>query len=257
MAGMKISIVTPTFNSSQYIEDTLKSIHSQRGATFEHIVVDGLSKDNTVEIALKYNAQIICEKDHGQSDAINKGLRIVSGEIHAWQNADDLYSEGTLKTVADFFAMNPDVDFVYGDYQLIDQDGKWICDVYPIEWSKWLFAHGRFCPLQPTVFWRSKVTQAIGLLDTNLHYCMDVDFFSRAINAGFKFRKIPKILGQFRVHMHSKTQNPENRARVRNEYRKVLATHFNYNTLDLVLFNFFQYRSRIASVVKQRLLKRL
>jgi len=195
---MKISIVTPTYNSENYVQQTLDSIHNQSYKNIEHIVVDGLSTDKTLDIVKSYpQIKWTSEKDNGQSHAINKGFRMATGDIFAWQNADDIYCENALETVVNFFTNNPDVDVVYGSYKLIDSEGNWICDVNPIEWNEWLFAHGRFVPLQPTVFWRKRVADEVGTLNEELHYCMDVDFFARAVKRGFRFAKIPAVIGAF------------------------------------------------------------
>lgn len=255
---MKISIITPTFNSARYIKETIDSIQQQSYTNFEHIIVDGDSKDDTMEIIRSYQGiQFLSERDTGQSNAINKGLRMATGDILAWQNADDLYSKDTFKIVVDYFNDNPSVDIVYGNYQLIDSESKWICNVYPIEWNKWMFSHGRFCPLQPTVFWRKKVSDQVGLLNESLHYCMDVDFFSRIVNEGFTFSRISEILGQFRVHTLSKTQNKLNESKVAREYKDVLAANFDFKFIDNVAFTFFQWRSRFAKTIKQKFLKKM
>ena len=253
---MLISIITPVYNGEKYIRETIESIANQSYKNFEHIVIDACSKDNTLEIIKEYtHLKYLSEIDNGQSDAINKGLKMAKGDILAWQNADDTYFPDTFETVVNFFKEHRDVDIVYGYYQLIAEDSKWICDVYPIEWNKWMFAHGRFCPLQPTVFWRKKVTETVGQLDEKLHYCMDVDFFSRAINKGFNFQRISKMIGKFRVHSNSKTQNKDNDKKVYAEYKNVLATNFNFNSIDSLFFEFFQFRAKITSIVKQKLLK--
>jgi glycosyltransferase involved in cell wall biosynthesis len=197
---MKFSIITPSYNSEKFIEATIKSIHSQQGAEIEHIVMDGASKDGTVEILKRYpQIQWVSEKDKGQSDALNKGFARATGDIFAWQNADDLYLPGAFETVAKLFASRPEVDFVYGGYQIIDVDGKWICDVHGQDWNAWKFRHGRFVPVQPAVFWRRRVHEQAGPLNVALHYCMDVDFYSRASKT-FRFHHIPELLGK---------QNPE------------------------------------------------
>jgi glycosyltransferase involved in cell wall biosynthesis len=254
---MKFSIVTPAFRSGAYIEATIKSIAEQSYRDFEHIVMDGGSQDGTVDILKRHpHIQWVSEKDKGQSDAINKGFRKTTGDILAWQNADDLYLPGAFETVARVFRENPGVDVVYGDYQLIRADGSWLCDVHPIDWNLWKFAHGRFVPLQPTTFWRRRVYEALGDLDSDLHYCMDVDFFARAA-AKFTFMRIPELLGQFRTHDESKTHNRDNARKVKNEHRAVLARNFRYGALDHALFEFFHRRSRLAYLVKRKLLKRL
>ncbi|PRY12310.1 GT2 family glycosyltransferase [Pontibacter ummariensis] len=253
---MKISIITPTYNSEAYIKATLDSIHEQTYKNFEHVLVDGLSNDRTLDIVASYeNITVISEKDNGQSDAINKGLKLVKGDILAWQNGDDLYFPDTFQTVVDYFTSHPDIDVVYGHYQMIDNQGQWICDVRPVEWNSWLFSHGRFCPVQPTVFWRRRVTEKVGLLDESLFFCMDVDFYAKAVLNGFRFSRIPKMLGQFRVHEESKTQNKNNRTKHYKEYKKVMSQHFSYKPLDYVAFDFFQKRAQLAAVVKQNFLK--
>jgi glycosyltransferase involved in cell wall biosynthesis len=253
---MKISIVTPTYNSEKYVRQTLDSIHNQSYKNIEHIVVDGLSTDRTLEIVKSYpQIEWISEKDNGQSEAINKGLRRATGDILAWQNADDIYCEDAIQTVVDFFTKRPEVDVVYGYYQLMDSESNWINDVYPIEWSRWRFAHGRFVPLQPTVFWRKEVTERVGLLDEKLHYCMDVDFFAKAVKHGFCFARIPSILGAFRVHDQSKTQNKLNEKKVSAEYKSVLVSHFNYRWFDFILFDFFKWRAKLGKYIKIKLFK--
>lgn len=252
---MKFSIITPSYNSGKYIDETIRSIHSQENAEIEHIIMDGGSKDGTLDIIRKYpQIKWVSEKDNGQSDALNKGFARCTGDILAWQNADDLYLPGAFQKVESFFENHPDIDLVYGDYQLVQQDGTRICDVHPIEWSEWKFAHGRFVPMQPATFWRRSVHEKVGPLDQNLHYCMDVDFFSRAAKH-FRFARIPSTLGQFRVHEESKTQNTVNGRKVKAEHEMVLARNFDYSSIDHALFNFFWIRSKLARKVKERWLK--
>lgn len=252
---MRFSIITPSFNSARFIEATIASIESQDYPDVEHIVMDGGSTDGTADILRRHSRiQWVSEKDEGQSDALNKGFARCTGEILAWQNADDLYAPGAFRAVADFFRDNPFIDLVYGYYQNIAEDGSWICDVRPREWNLWQFAHGRFVPMQPTVFWRRRVHKTVGPLDRDLHYCMDVDFFARAAKI-FRFARIPKLLGQFRFHDASKTQNWFNKRKVRDEYRAVLARQFNYGPIDHILFTWFEARGRLASQVKQRWLR--
>lgn len=248
---MKISIITPSYNSQPYIENTIESIKNQSYSNFEHIVIDGLSKDSTVEVIKKYpHIHWISEADNGQSNAINKGFRIASGDILAWQNADDLYLPETFEIVAKTFANNPEVDVIYGNYQIIDVEGNFVCNVKAVDWNPWLFKHGRFVPMQPTTFWRRRVYDLVGDLDENLQYCMDIDFFCRAVSKRAKFLRVDKCLGQFRVHPASKTSNSINRSSVYQERKQVLAKHFNYSWIDSLYFDLFWYRGKIARFIK-------
>lgn len=253
---MKFSIIVPVYNGEKYIQETLDSIFTQSYENYEVILMDAVSSDSTLEIAAKYDMlKIISEKDNGQSDAINKGFKIATGDILAWQNADDTYLPNCFEEVADYFQKNPEVSLVYGYYELIDENSKWICDVKPIGWNEWLFKHGRFCPVQPTVFWRRNVYETVGELDTSLNYCMDVDLYAR-ISKRFKVQLLPKVLGKFRVHQESKTQNSYNKSVVRGEYLKVLSRNFHFNITDRMLFNLFQKRADVASVIKRKWLKK-
>lgn len=253
---MRISIISPSFNSGQFIRETLDSIHNQTYTNFEHIIIDSCSTDNTSEIIKDFgNVTFVSERDTGQTEALNKGFNLSRGEILAWQNADDLYLPGTFKKVVQFFQENANVDIVYGYYKLIDENGKWICDVKPVEWDVWKFKHFRFVPMQPTVFWRRRVYETIGDLNESLNYTMDLDMFAKAVNAGFNFKLLPEFLGEFRVHRNSKTQNKNNRVDIKRETLQVLRVNFDYNILNTLIFYFFYHRSELASVLKRRFFK--
>jgi len=250
---MKISIVTPTYNSGKYLLSTLDSIHNQSYKELENIVYDGQSNDETLEILQSYKAPLdwVSEDDNGQSDAINKGFEKVTGDIVAWQNADDLYEPDTFQYISEYFKDNPNVGLIYGGYKEIDEDGKHICTVHTKPWNVSNFKRGRFCPVQPTVFWRKSVLDKVGKLNLDLHYCMDVDFYSRTFKEGFIIKGIDKVLGSFRVHNESKTQNKSNRLRHKREYLHVLSNHFTYNFIDRLIFEFYYLRSQLAVKVKR------
>jgi len=122
---LKFSVITPSFNQGEYIEQTIQSVLDQDYANFEHFVIDGGSTDQTISILNKYpHIQWISEKDKGQSDALNKGFKMAKGDIIAWINSDDWYETGAFKAVAKFFIQNPDKDIVMGDCNLIDDKGN-------------------------------------------------------------------------------------------------------------------------------------
>jgi glycosyltransferase involved in cell wall biosynthesis len=205
----KISIITPSYNQGEYIEETIQSVISQEYPNYEYIVIDGGSKDNTVEILTQYYDKIdfwISEADKGQSEAINKGLQKAKGEILAYLNSDDVYTKYTLEKVADYFIKNPDVDMIYGDIELIDQNSKVLNIKREIRFDKRM-AHfigfGLIVP-QPAAFWRKSISDKIGLFDENNHFTMDQNYWYK-ISKFFTIKHIPIVLSKFRIHQTSKT----------------------------------------------------
>lgn len=205
----KFSIVTPSFNQDKYIEATIKSVLSQNYPNLEYIIVDGGSTDKSVEIIQKYEPYLswwVSEKDRGQAEAINKGLKKASGDIVAWINSDDCYIPGAFRFVAQFFVDNPQIDMVYGDAEIIDGAGSFIMHrkelPFDITMAR-LISFGILIP-QPAVFWRRKIFESVGYLNENLHYALDSDYWSR-IAEKHEIRHIPINLAQARYHADSKT----------------------------------------------------
>src|SRR6185369_4233383 len=118
----KISIVTPSFNQAPFLERTIQSVLDQGYENLEYIIIDGGSKDGSVDIIRKYSSRLaywVSEPDSGQSDAINKGLRSASGDWLAWQNSDDVYYPGAFASLARAAAAHPDAGLITGDMAMI------------------------------------------------------------------------------------------------------------------------------------------
>jgi glycosyltransferase involved in cell wall biosynthesis len=228
MSKLKISIVIPSHNAARFIDETIQSILKQRYPNVECIVVDGGSNDGTLDILKRYEGRIrwISEKDEGQSDAINKGLRLASGDINAYICADDIYEAGCFQKVADFFGKNPHVMWAYGKCRVIDEDGSEIHRPIISYFDSWRrrYSYNRllmidFIP-QPAVFWRKELVHKIGLFDINEHLAMDYEYWLRAgarYDPGFiprapsfkEFNESLKTSQAGIVHCHKVCQFPQ------------------------------------------------
>jgi glycosyltransferase involved in cell wall biosynthesis len=203
---MKVSIVTPSYNQGQFIERTLQSVASQSGAEIEHVVFDGGSTDNTVDVLKSFTPAVrwVSKKDKGQTDAVNQGIRATDGEIIGWLNSDDVYYAGAIERVVAFFERNPDVDVVYGLADHIDLDDVAFED-YPTEpWNLERLKETCFI-CQPALFLRRRVVEQYGLLDESLNYCMDYAYWLRLGKAGVRFALLPEKLAGSRLYADNKT----------------------------------------------------
>lgn len=208
---MKISIVTPSLNQGLFVEEAILSVVNQGYEDYEHIIVDGGSQDNTLDILKKYSftnkkIQWISEPDRGQSDALNKGFRMATGNIIGWLNADDRYLPGCFDVLIDFFHNNPEVDVVYGDYRFIDEKGEVIRCRKEIDFdiSILKYLHVLYIPSTAT-FFRRRIVDEGNFLREDFHYAMDYEFFLRLALKGYKFMHIPKYFSDFRWHRESKS----------------------------------------------------
>ena len=212
---MKISIVTPSLNQGKFIERTILSVLSQKGDfDLEYIIVDGGSTDNSLDIIRRYEHSLrwVSEKDQGQSDAINKGFEMASGDILAWLNSDDTYTSGALATVAEAYRQGP-FKWCFGNCKNIDEQDREIRKLitrYKIFESK-RYSCRRLLSKdfisQPAVFFTRNVYQEVGPLDVNCHYSMDYDCWLR-IGKKYSPLYIDKFLANFRWQRGSK--NSEN-----------------------------------------------
>jgi glycosyltransferase involved in cell wall biosynthesis len=221
----KLSIVTPSYNQGRFIERTIESVLSQQlQDSFEYMVLDGGSQDETVSILRKYNMRLswVSEKDGGQADAVNRGLARASGEIVGWVNSDDIYYPGAFRTVCEAFDSDPALDVVYGDANHIDENDQ-VLEPYPTEdhdFSR-LLDTCYFC--QPAVFFRKTAVDRFGPLNPRLHYCMDYEYWIRLAAAGARFSRVKGVLAGSRLYAQNKTLG--SRVRVHKEINDMLRLH--------------------------------
>lgn len=207
----KITVITPTLNQCDYIEQTIHSVLSQNYPNLEYIVMDGGSTDSTLEILKKYEGRLhwISEKDRGQSHAINKGLRMASGEVVAFLNSDDYYEPGALLKVGKFFKGHPEAGWLTGKCRTLNSEGKEIRKLITLYKNFWLKTKSYQVLLvlnyisQPATFWRKNVIDAVGEFDETLRYAMDYDYSLR-VGSQFKLWILDDTLASFRIHPSSK-----------------------------------------------------
>lgn len=213
-----ISIITPSYNQGQFIEETIRSVLLQCYPNLEYIIIDGGSTDNSVEIIKKYDKWItywVSEPDRGQAHGINKGLERATGEILAYLNSDDYYLPGTLWKVAEHWCQFPQTDLIHGRCRYVNEQGDKIgeqfgnitrfdeiIDLWDVWWKQRQF-------VQPEVFWTKRITDKVGLFREELFYAMDYDYWCRILNGGGIVGTIKEELSCFRFTSHQKSTHKE------------------------------------------------
>jgi glycosyltransferase involved in cell wall biosynthesis len=220
----RVSIVTPSFNQAQFLEQTMRSILGQDYPEIEYIVIDGGSTDGSVELIRRHERELaywVSERDSGQSAAINKGFARATGEILAWVNSDDLLAPSAVRLAVAFLADDAQVGLIYGDRLHIDARGNVIGinrmpAYYPV-----MLRRNITLP-QETVFFRRDAFHRAGGLDETLKFSMDFDLWCRMAKVT-SLRHIPAFLGLFREHDESKSMNA---AVYEREHEEVFARYF-------------------------------
>lgn len=241
----RIAIVTPSFNQGHFLRATIDSVLDQAYPRLFYHVQDGASADETVNILKGYGKRVSwqSEADDGQADAINRGFKDVDCDIMAYLNSDDTLLPGALACIAGFFEQRPDIDFVYGHRIFIDHAGSEIGRaIFPAHNGEALKYAG-YVP-QETMFWRRRVWDAVGPMDTEFHYALDWDFMLRAEAAGFKLARLRRFLACFRVHDEQKTTR--NYERGRSEMQKLRRRSLGYVPTQLEI-----YRAMMPYLMRQ------
>ena len=205
----KISVVTPSYNQGQFIEDTILSVLGQNYPNLEYIIMDGNSTDNTVEIIKKYSGQLfywVSEPDSGQAEAINKGFEKSTGDILLWLNSDDMLMPNVLSYIAECVSRQGD-GIYFGNavhYQEADagvttrgSNVVGVCKQYTLEELDFV--------TQPSSFWTRNVWNQIGKLTENSHFVFDWEWFLRAKHAQINFYPLAKPISLYRIHETHKT----------------------------------------------------
>lgn len=210
----RVSVVTPSFNQGQFLEETIRSVLWQGYPNLEYIVIDGGSIDESVEVIKKYESRIgywVSEPDQGQASAINKGWAMVQGELITWLNADDVLLPGQLAWSVMHLVENPTSDLVFGNVTHIDSDSNKIGERFGREFSlEYVLTNWHNIVPQPGFLMRRSVINRIGLLDETLHFAMDFDYWLRLALHGGILHYSGEFLAGARMHQATKTSQIKN-----------------------------------------------
>jgi len=223
MSDITLSIITPSFNQSDFIEKNIDSVFSQSDSDIEHIIVDGGSEDGTVEklrkFESKYNLRWISESDRGQTHALNKGLNMANGEWIGWQNSDDYYLPGAFENFRMALRKNPQADAIYGDLVIVDESETLVTRKFMTRPSKFIQRYWSLFASNQALFVRKTVFDEISPLNEDLTYTMDAELTWELLSNNYKLVRVPEELGAFRIQPDAKTYSG-----VENLQRKELQT---------------------------------
>jgi GT2 family glycosyltransferase len=207
---MRLSFVVPTRNQARFIGQCIDGCLAQNIADSEVVVVDGASTDDTARVLATYGDRVrwISEPDRGQSDAINKGIRMARGDLVAWINSDDYYaSPHAIAKLLDAFDAEPDVDIAYGNGVRVDEAGHEIGPyrARAVASVTQIVTHPASFVLQPSLVFRRGLFLGVGGVNEALHYTMDYELWIRLFAAARKARYVPELIACARYHTDAKS----------------------------------------------------
>lgn len=205
---LKLSIITPSYNYGLFLEQTIRSVIKQDYANVEHIIIDGASKDESVDIIRKYERHIAywsSEPDGGPQYALHNGMMHATGDVVAWQNADDYYEPNVFGTVMKIFRERPDVDLVYGNVRLMNESNRTVREMRFVPTNHWSMLFEGFTMINQAAFFRRALWDRMGGVQFADGYAYDYDLFLRATRSARRLFFVHRTLGNYRLHVNSLT----------------------------------------------------
>ncbi|MCP4568673.1 MAG: glycosyltransferase [FCB group bacterium] len=243
----RLSIITPVYCNERFIEACINNVIDQDCPNAEHIIIDGDSTDGTVEIIKKYAARCshihwISQKDEGQSEAMNKGIKMARGEIIGFLNADDFYEPNVLNHVLTIFETLPEPSLLVGSCNMWDDNNNLVFVNRPTKLKLTDILAGNEFPINPSAyFYHASLHQEIGPYREDLHFEMDLDFILKAVQRA-TIKYVDEVWGNFRQIQGTKTLSLVNSGRIE-EVQKPLMDYFKKR---LSLFQQFELLVKIA-----------
>lgn len=246
------SIITPVYNNIEYIEECIKNVISQGDINLEHLIIDGGSSDGTVQVIEKYalkhpHIRWLSEKDNGQSDAMNKGIKLAKGEYISFLNVDDFYSKGTLNQVSTIVTENDSLNFIVGDCNVLNEKGELIYVNRPSKLNTWNILGGSPFPVNPSAyFYKKELHDTIGLYNIENHYNMDLEFLIE-VSLITKMNYYPITWGNFRVLPLAKTGSDQQNGNLEKRKKDLFNVYLKKGTFKLNAFTLLTRLRRVYS----------
>jgi glycosyltransferase involved in cell wall biosynthesis len=207
-----LSVVTPSYNQGEFIEQTIRSVLLQGFPNLEYVIMDGGSSDNSVAVIQKYSPWLsywVSQPDRGQSAAINTGFKHTTGALLGWLNSDDYYMPAAFEVFAQSALAHPKAEVFVGNGRRVTREGRVVDHRVPPPKitldSLYHWMNGSdFC--QPSCMFRRKAWDIAGQLDESIHLALDVDLWMRMAKAGCQFLTLPNLLTTTLLHKNAKTE---------------------------------------------------
>ncbi|MBW3623242.1 MAG: glycosyltransferase [Armatimonadetes bacterium] len=251
---MRLSIVTPSYNQGPYIERTIQSVLDQAYPDLEYWVMDGGSTDSTVEILRRYEDRLqwISEKDKGQGDAVNKGFQRATGDILGWLNSDDTYTPEAFRTVMEYFEAHPEINFVCGACQMIDEEDRVLYVKQDCAFNlRRLVRMGVSNVVQPTVFFRRELLEKAGAVDISYRHGMDYELWCR-MGPHIRAHYFTQPLANWRYQADSKTCSQRH---ISIEEGKLIRSRYLQSKWELPWCWYYDFRVKLYLVLEPYLFR--
>lgn len=254
---LKFSVITPSFNQGNYIEENIQSVLNQNYPNFEHIIMDGGSRDNTIEILKKYLHLIWkSEPDKGQADAINQGLKIATGDVICWLNSDDFLENHSFYIVNNILIEHSDLGGVVGDINVVNEFGNILEKRSGVPYTFDYLLNINYSITQQSTFIKKERLDKVGGLNDYYNYVMDYELLLRLTKGGSRFSYVDRTLANFRIHGQSKTMMSSTKflyeiIDLKIMYKANILTSSNFRIIYYLLTNPLRKIKSLRNIIRQ------